>query len=245
MQLGVSCNGCVENHFRPSSSLADACVACECNADGAASPACNAQTGQCPCKQLASGRACDTCAPGAYGLGLDPFRGCRECNCNLAGSVNTTCDVSTGQCVCKEGRTGRDCADCDVGFYLAGTPGQCEACDEACGSAGCIASGKVLGFACRSCAHASLDGVCVMSCPPQYWNDNGTCRSCHAQCQAGCTGEGIGHDAVASACVCVCVCVCVSVCVRVCPCVSVQKRDVRAFVVSDTVHLKPHSPHFT
>ena len=44
-------------------------VACDCEPLGIGSnDTCNAETGQCPCKQLVTGRRCDICDDGYFGL---------------------------------------------------------------------------------------------------------------------------------------------------------------------------------
>lgn len=42
------------------------------------------------------------------------------------GSLKTSCDVKTGQCVCKEGYKGRSCDYCDIGYF--GYP-NCQRCN--------------------------------------------------------------------------------------------------------------------
>lgn len=40
---------------------------------------------------------------------------CSSCNCSAAGSINRTCSSSTGECVCKQFVTGRQCDTCVEG----------------------------------------------------------------------------------------------------------------------------------
>uniref|UniRef100_A0A0R3RV14 Laminin EGF-like domain-containing protein n=1 Tax=Elaeophora elaphi TaxID=1147741 RepID=A0A0R3RV14_9BILA len=54
--------------------------------------------------------------------------GCQECNCDVLGSVNSTCDVLTGQCLCKSGVMGRRCDQCEPQHYGFGIDG-CEPCN--------------------------------------------------------------------------------------------------------------------
>ena len=42
---------------------------------------------------------------GFYGLDRD---GCKPCNCDMKGSLDTQCDVE-GKCMCKEGVQGDKC----------------------------------------------------------------------------------------------------------------------------------------
>lgn len=40
--------------------------------------------------------------------------GCESCNCDSVGSYNRSCDLTTGQCLCKPGVGGRRCESCQV-----------------------------------------------------------------------------------------------------------------------------------
>lgn len=54
------------------------------------------------------------------------MKGCKTCDCNQIGATKQSCDVKTGQCVCKEGYTGRSCDYCAIGYF--GYP-QCQKCN--------------------------------------------------------------------------------------------------------------------
>ena len=40
-----------------------------------------------------------------------------ECECNMYGSVNETCGLSTGNCECNTGYSGKKCSQCVEGYY--------------------------------------------------------------------------------------------------------------------------------
>lgn len=72
------------------------------------------------------------------------MQGCDPCSCDPTGALNSTCDVNTGQCFCREGVTGQKCDVCEAyhyGFSLDG----CQPCDcDPVGSVSlqCIATGQ-------------------------------------------------------------------------------------------------------
>ena len=49
--------------------------------------------------------------------------GCEPCMCDPVGSLNSTCDLVTGQCQCKPGITGRNCDQCQTLHYGFGPVG--------------------------------------------------------------------------------------------------------------------------
>ena len=55
------------------------------------------------------------------------FCSCTGCNCDSAGSTNTTCQVITGQCQCKQFVEGRRCDTCVAGssYLEASNPYGC------------------------------------------------------------------------------------------------------------------------
>lgn len=48
------------------------------------------------------------------------------CNCDHAGAIGQSCDINTGQCICREGFIGRRCDNCAPGYY--GYP-NCQRCN--------------------------------------------------------------------------------------------------------------------
>ncbi|XP_036390362.1 laminin subunit alpha-5 isoform X1 [Megalops cyprinoides] len=103
------------------------CEVCNCSKPGitALDISCDANSGQCSCKDNIIGRQCDRCAPGFYG-----YPNCRQCDCNEAGTESDVCDSVTGQCLCKENVEGPRCGQCRVGtFHLDPTnPKGCTSC---------------------------------------------------------------------------------------------------------------------
>eukprot|EP01147_Barroeca_monosierra_P000678 gene678-3978_t len=189
---GISCETCMSNHYSVNtSSVLLACIPCNCSEQGSISQQCDIMTGACICKKNTLGRMCTECHPGTFGYGQDDEDGCLDCNCSDHGSQSDECDVYTGQCPCKPGAVGRTCNGCDVGFYSTGLPGDCLSCHSACDDTGCIAPGPMLGFACRSCRHAVLEGECVEDCPSNYWKTaDAVCRRCDHQCLDSCFDSG-------------------------------------------------------
>ena len=71
--------------------------------------------GKCTCRRNVIGDKCDSCQDMYWNVGSG--FGCEECNCDLTGSLNNSCDVITGQCPCKPGVTGRTCDQCQPDHY--------------------------------------------------------------------------------------------------------------------------------
>ena len=117
-------------------------IACQCSSLGAIGQQCNS-SGLCSCKTNVEGAKCDTCKAGFFGLSSSP-NGCQgrnknkrclfssrhveptfiplACGCHSGGSDpggNGSCDVLTGQCVCKANVIGRQCDTCKVTFRFA------------------------------------------------------------------------------------------------------------------------------
>lgn len=63
-------------------------------------------------------------------------QGCEACNCDPVGSLNTSCDVITGQCKCRPGVTGQRCDVCEAYHYGFSYEG-CKPCE--CDNIGSIA----------------------------------------------------------------------------------------------------------
>ncbi|GFR89290.1 laminin subunit beta 1, partial [Elysia marginata] len=128
---GYHCEKCT-SMFYPNTSVplsdANRCIACDCEDLGvsdsnfectqAETP--NTIVGQCSCKNLVTGRRCNSCVAGYWGLITGPSPGtCSACNCNLDGTTrqSNTCDQDTGQCPCKTSITGTLCDACADGFF--------------------------------------------------------------------------------------------------------------------------------
>ncbi|TMS36985.1 hypothetical protein L596_004022 [Steinernema carpocapsae] len=146
---GKQCDKCKENFFN-----FPICEECNCNPSGV--PAnfggCDkvAPGELCICREHVTGRTCDQCKPTYWDLQYHHETGCIDCACNSTGTLSglNTCDVSSGQCPCKQNIGGRTCDICSEGFYNMKSYNQlgCEACNCDVGGAlgiGCnMASGK-------------------------------------------------------------------------------------------------------
>ncbi|UYV66192.1 LAMC3 [Cordylochernes scorpioides] len=153
------------------------CAACECFPAGTQSDdgLCEEVTGQCPCKEHVSGRRCDRCQEGYYGL--HSGEGCRACNCDAVGALNASCDVYTGQCHCRTGVTGLRCDSC-LPLHYGFSPDGCQICDcdiigaidPQCEPDGqCVCRPNVEGRRCERCKENTYNkqAGCV-SCPHCY-----------------------------------------------------------------------------
>jgi len=59
----------------------------------------------------------------------DSGKGCEHCDCDTIGSTSRTCNLSTGQCDCKEGFKGRKCDECEQDYWKTDSGKGCEHCD--------------------------------------------------------------------------------------------------------------------
>ena len=77
--------------------------------------------GEClNCTSNTAGPSCERCLPDYYNdTSVFQEIGCVQCECNSLGSINTTCDESSGQCICNEGvdNDTRTCDTCADGFF--------------------------------------------------------------------------------------------------------------------------------
>lgn len=70
---------------------------------------CDTKTGQCSCKPSVRGRSCNECKDGSFDLFGGSLFGCKDCGCDIGGSINPMCNKGTGQCKCHPRIAGRTC----------------------------------------------------------------------------------------------------------------------------------------
>eukprot|EP00058_Branchiostoma_floridae_P014832 XP_002600320.1 hypothetical protein BRAFLDRAFT_66822 [Branchiostoma floridae] len=107
---GITNNGTCDN-------TTGQCTSCNCTTSGITNNGtCDNTTGQCTCKEQVFGRTCDTCKVGFWNLTADNPYGCQACDCDAAGTFNSSnlCDQLTGTCVCKDNTEGDRCDRCKV-----------------------------------------------------------------------------------------------------------------------------------
>lgn len=108
---GRICNECKPLYWNLTISNPEGCEECDCFVDGTLGglDTCNTKTGQCACKPSVRGRSCNDCKDGSFDLFGGNLFGCKDCGCDIGGSVNGLCDKTTGQCKCHPRITGRSC----------------------------------------------------------------------------------------------------------------------------------------
>ena len=179
--IGTRCNMCQDGFFALSASNPQGCSPCNCNTDGTvlASVTCHATSGQCQCKENVMGLKCDQCINGTTRLSALNENGCSDCDCNVEGSLSSTCDTATSACVCKPGVGGTQCDQCLDGYFGFSNEG-CELCT-------CDASGAISNV----CDKES--GAC--NCTSNVEGDNcDTCSSGYYNISTGCTECGCNTD---------------------------------------------------
>ncbi|XP_062127738.1 laminin subunit gamma-1-like [Drosophila sulfurigaster albostrigata] len=92
-------------------------------------------SGEClKCIHNTAGQHCDQCLPGHFGDPLAlPHGKCDRCSCYAAGTEQdeksiSRCDQVTGQCQCKPNVIGRDCGECQPGYFNIRSGNGCENC---------------------------------------------------------------------------------------------------------------------
>ena len=115
---GRTCNTCLTNFTNLDPSNADGCSPCDCfegNTDPSSGVLCHPLSGQCQCLPSATGLSCSDCQSTFF---MNEENVCVPCACNVSGSVDSVCNVTSGQCDCVNGGvTGRTCDACRPGFY--------------------------------------------------------------------------------------------------------------------------------
>ena len=54
---------------------------------------------------------------GYWGFGEDSLTGCKQCDCDMGGSVSNNCDKLTGQCHCRPNVVGKRCNEPAPGYF--------------------------------------------------------------------------------------------------------------------------------
>lgn len=139
--LGSRCELCSDGYYGDPNGLlgpVQLCQACDCNGnvDPNAVGNCNRTTGEClKCVYNTAGPHCEQCLPGHFGDPLAlPHGNCEQCSCYPPGSEQTEdgisiCDQLTGSCRCKPNVVGRNCNECQNGYYNIISGNGCESCN--------------------------------------------------------------------------------------------------------------------
>ncbi|XP_061661394.1 laminin subunit alpha-1 [Syngnathoides biaculeatus] len=128
---GSKCHKCSSGFYGNPQVIGGTCVRCQCNNNVNTEEAghCDAASGECRrCLYNTTGRHCEICAPGFYGDAIHQ-KDCQECNCDVNGSLSSICDITSGQCACRDNVTGRACDLCRPGFFGLQSGSGCVACD--------------------------------------------------------------------------------------------------------------------
>ncbi|NXG31934.1 LAMB4 protein, partial [Dromaius novaehollandiae] len=115
---GVRCDKCRPNCYGLSGSDPLGCQPCNCDPSGSLPfSSCDPATGECLCQRYATGRRCEKCVLGYWGLGKSLY-GCSPCDCDIGGSQNNLCSPKDGQCTCLPNIVSRQCNEPASGYFF-------------------------------------------------------------------------------------------------------------------------------
>ncbi|XP_054255304.1 laminin subunit beta-4 [Indicator indicator] len=115
---GVRCDKCRANYYGLSNSDPLGCQPCNCDPSGTLPfSICDPDTGECLCQQFTTGRRCEKCIVGYWGLGNSSY-GCSACDCDIGGSQNNLCSSKDGQCKCLPNIVSRQCNEPAAGYFF-------------------------------------------------------------------------------------------------------------------------------
>ena len=118
---GRQCDECKDGFYDLKASHATGCISCGCLLNGTINRniSCHPESGQCYCKDRVTGRNCDTCKTGYWGLSESNPQGCTQCACNTNGTVGGSgeCEQQSGNCTCKPLVIGQTCNQCKPGTF--------------------------------------------------------------------------------------------------------------------------------
>ncbi|XP_066923568.1 usherin-like [Clytia hemisphaerica] len=204
---GISCNQCKVGYYGLSASNPNGCMVCSCDSKGTVGNTgqCDQQSGLCTCKKLVTGRSCNLCQVGTYGLSAVKVDGCTRCDCDPKGTVSgdkTPKDqlvcTSTGQCSCLSNVDGQKCDRCITGYYWNPNGLGCLAC--ACDPQGSLSSLCSSTGQCQCRTSDGLTGLRCNECQSGYYGySNGRCLSCGCLA-AGRTGTNCNSVGICTEC---------------------------------------------
>ncbi|XP_075455855.1 laminin subunit beta-4 isoform X2 [Ascaphus truei] len=115
---GIRCDQCKSGFFGLSATDPIGCQYCNCNPFGSLPfSICDPVTGACQCQQFATGRYCEECISGYWGLGNSLYS-CSPCNCDIGGARSHLCSSSNGHCECLPNIMGLQCNEPAPGYFF-------------------------------------------------------------------------------------------------------------------------------
>uniref|UniRef100_A0A8C6X579 Usherin n=1 Tax=Naja naja TaxID=35670 RepID=A0A8C6X579_NAJNA len=178
------CDDCLNGYYKEWQNNASFCVPCNCDKSGSVngSLVCDKLTGQCPCKSGVTALQCNRCRPYMYNLTTQNILGCMPCDCDPLGTLpGTSCDQTSGQCICQPHHQGRRCEKCKPGFYIS-APSESSCLPCLCHPSGSVSSTcDTLTGQCV-CHDSSVSGMKCDHCSDNYFGFNsetGKCQHCN------------------------------------------------------------------
>ncbi|XP_064422528.1 laminin subunit beta-1 [Latimeria chalumnae] len=181
---GLRCDRCSPGYFGNPALEGSVCRPCQCNNNIETSDpgACDPQTGTClRCLFNTDGPSCAECKLGYYGNAL--LHSCRQCTCNLQGTLDSHCtqdgcycDRVTGNCPCRPNVIGRNCDQCAPNHWDFSQGPGCQPC--ACNVVHAVAPSCNM-FTGQCHCQPGFGGRDCSKCQENFWgNPERECKAC-------------------------------------------------------------------